>query len=89
MPKARIRIADEFVYALSEIHSERVLGQIRKLIELLPDNPLMGSSDVRECLTRLYGPRLRKLPVSSFVIIYRYENNAVDVLALVYGPTIV
>lgn len=89
MPKARIRIADEFIYALSEVYSERVLDQIRKLIELLPENPLMGSSDVRECLSRLYGPKLRKLPVSSFVIIYRYENDTVDVLALVYGPTII
>ena len=89
MPKATLRIADEFVYALADVYSERVLGQIRKLLELLPDNPEMGSADVRESLLRVYGPNLRKQPVSTFVIVYRYEQDTVDVLALVYGPTVV
>lgn len=89
MREIKLRIADEFVYALSEIYSERVLGQISNLLELLSENPEMGSSDVRESLSRVYGPNLRKLPVSTFVIVYRYENDVVDVLALVYGPTVI
>lgn len=89
MPKPQLRIADEFVYSLAGIYSERVLAQIKKLLSLLPDNPEMGSADVRASLTSTYGPDLRKLPVSTFVIIYRYDGEFIDVLALVYGPTIV
>ena len=89
MPKAKMRIADEFIYALASIYSERLLGQIKSLLSYLPDNPEMGSTDVRESLVQRYGEGLRKLPVSTFVIIYRYDGETVDVLALVYGPAIV
>lgn len=89
MPNAQLRIADEFAYALSNIYSKRVLAQIRKLIELLAENPEMGSADVRDSLTKLYGSNLRKLAVSKFLIIYRYDDQFVDVIALVYGPTVI
>lgn len=89
MPKYPLRIAEEFSHGLAGVYSERVIHQIRTLLELLQDNPEMGSCDVRESLTRVYGSGLRKLPVSSFVIIYRFDGEGIDVLALVYGPAVV
>ncbi len=89
MPKPRLRIAEEFSYALAGIYSQRVLSQIKKLLELLCDNPEMGSKNVRESVRKIYGDDLRMIPVSKFVIVYRYSSDTIDVLALVYGPTIV
>ena len=83
-----LRISQEFQEGLSWVHSPRVLAQIRNLLNLLPDYPNIGSPNVRECLTKLYGPNLRKLPVSTFVIIYRVGDGVVDLLALVYAPRV-
>ncbi|MBQ9001931.1 MAG: type II toxin-antitoxin system RelE/ParE family toxin [Eggerthellaceae bacterium] len=88
MPK-ELRIADEFAYALAGIYPERVLDHIRNLLSLLPDNPEIGSTNVRRSLVDRYGSGIRKLAVSSFVIVYRVSDYYVDVLALVYGPSIV
>ena len=88
MPK-KLRIADEFVNALAGIYSQRVLDHIRNLLSLLTDNPELGSANVRQSLVDRYGEGIRKLPVSTFVIVYRISGNHIDVLALVYGPAIV
>ena len=88
MPKVRVRIADEFLYGLAGIFSERVLDQIRKNVGLLADFPELGSTNVRASLVERYGSNIRKIAISTFVLVYRYENDVVDVLALVYGPSI-
>lgn len=88
MPKARVRVADEFLYGLAGVFSERVLDRVRQDVGLLADFPELGSTNVRASLTERYGSGVRKIVVSTFVIVYRYENNVVDVLALVYGPSI-
>lgn len=88
MPK-KLRIADEFTYALAGIYSQPLLDRIRNILSLLPDNPELGSSNVRQSLIDCYGEGIRKFPVSTFVIVYRISGDFVDVLALVYGPAIV
>ncbi|MDO4291265.1 MAG: type II toxin-antitoxin system RelE/ParE family toxin [Eggerthellaceae bacterium] len=86
--RVEVRIADEFVEGLAAVYSERVLDQIANILNLLQTSPEIGSTQVRPCLTELYGANLRKFPVSTFVIVYRFVGNVVDVLALVYGPTV-
>ena len=88
MPKT-LRIADEFTYALASVYSQRLLDRIRNILCMLPDNPELGSSNVRQSLKDRYGEGIRKFPVSSFVIVYRVSEDFVDVLALLYGPSIV
>lgn len=88
MPKAQLCLADEFIVGLSQIYSERLLQRIRGLLASLAEVPEMGSQNVRQSLVDRYGPNLQKLPVSTFVIVYRYETDTVDVLAIVYGPSI-
>lgn len=88
MPEKQLRIADEFVYALAEIYSDRLLDHVQHLLELLASNPEMGSANVRQSLVDRYGQGIRKIPVSTFVIVYRICEEHVDVLALVYGPAI-
>lgn len=88
MPK-KLRLADEFTYALGSIYSQRVLDHIQNLLSLLPDNPDLGSRNVRQSLIDRYGTGIRKIPVSTFVIVYRVSGDFIDILALVYGPSIV
>lgn len=88
MPRAELRIADEFVYDLTTITSQRLLKEIREAVSLLADHPEMESPDVRPSLTRAFGSGIRKLTVSPFVIVYRYHDDIVDVLSCVYGPRV-
>lgn len=92
MPEAeahyRLRIAREFIEGLSTIYSERLLTQIRGILETLQITPEIGSAHVRESLTQRYGSGLRKIAVSTFIIVYRFDGQTVDVLALVYGPRV-
>lgn len=83
-----IRLSEEFIEGLAQVWSPRVLDHVRDLIETLSANPEIGSPRVRHSLRRRYGDSLRKLPVSTFVIVYRFDGETVDVLALVYGPSV-
>ena len=89
MPSAELRIAEEFSAALAEIYSTRVLSRIESVVRSLAQFPEMGSPRVRRCLVEQYGDNLRQVPVSTFLVVYRYDEKTVDVLALVYGPAVV
>lgn len=89
MPEVQLRIADEFSAGLAQIYSEKLLKRIRQTLQTLVELPEIGSANVRQSLVDRYGPGLRKIPVSTFVIVYHFENNTIDVLALVYGPSVV
>lgn len=88
MPRAKLRIAEEFVGALADIYSDRVLERIRDVLRNLQSFPEMGSSRVRRCLLDRYGAGLCQISVSTFLIVYRYDGETVDTLALVYGPSV-
>ena len=83
-----MRIADEFIEDLAKIYSVRLLNHIRMILEMLEVGPEIGSSFVRTSLTKRFGLGIRKIPVSTFVIVYRFDGTTIDVLALVYGPSI-
>lgn len=83
-----VRIADEFVFGLATVYSQRVLDQIRQYVILLETSPEIGSANVRQSLKDRFGEGIRKIPISTFVIVYRFDGETVDVLALVYGPRI-
>ena len=83
-----LRISDEFVCDLAQVWSEPLRERIRTQLASLQAFPEMGSTDVRPSLTRRYGPGLRKLCISTFVIVYRLTDDAIEVLALVAGPRV-
>ena len=89
MPDVELRISEEFSANLADIYSERVLGRIWDALNNLQSFPEMGSVRVRRCLSDQYGEGLRQVPLSTFLIVYRYDGHVVDVLALVYGPSVV
>lgn len=89
MPSARLRISDEFLEGLADVYSDGVLSRVRSALEGLRTFPEMGSPLVRRSVINLYGEGLRQIPISSFLIVYRYDGACVDVLALVYGPSVV
>ena len=89
MPSAKLRIADEFLEGLADVYSDRILARVRAVLEGLRAFPEMGSPLVRRSVADLYGEGLRQIPISSFLVVYRYDGEFVDVLALVYGPSVV
>lgn len=89
MPSAGLRIAEEFSAALAEIYSTRILSRIESVVRSLVQFPETGSPRVRRCLIEQYGDNLRQVPISTFLVVYRYDEKTVDVLALVYGPAVV
>lgn len=89
MPRADVRIAEEFIAALSEVYSDKILGRIENVLRSLQVFPEMGSPIVRPSLTTMYGEGLRQIAISTQLIVYRYDGKTVDVLALVYGPRVV
>ena len=89
MPDVTLRLADEFVESLAEIHSTRLLERIKSLVSSIASFPELGSPVVRKSLVARYGNKLRHVAVAQFVIVYRHANNVVDILALVYGPRII
>lgn len=89
MPSAQLRIAEEFSVSLAEIYSDNALSRIESAVRNLAQFPEMGSPRVRRCLVELYGDGLWQIPVSTLLIVYRYDGRTVDVLALVYGPAVV
>lgn len=88
MPKATLRIADEFVEDLALIYSGTLLSRIHTVLNQLPQFPDMGSPNVRPSLIQQYGEGIRTLSISSFVLVYRHRDEVVDVLALIHGPRI-
>lgn len=88
MPRASLRIAEEFSASLAEIWSDRMLERIERAVRNLGDYPEMGSPLVRRSLVGQYGDSLRQIPIATFLIVYRYDGQTVDVLALVYGPSV-
>lgn len=89
MPRADVHIAEEFIAALSEVYSDKILGRIENVLRSLQVFPEMGSPIVRPSLTTMYGEGLRQITISTQFIVYRYDGKTVDVLALVYGPRVV
>lgn len=88
MPKVGLRIAEEFSAGLAEIYSARILDRIEGAVGSLTEFPEMGSPLVRRSLVSRYGEGLRQIPISTFLIVCRYDGEEVDVLALVYGPSV-
>ena len=88
MPERRLVIAEEFAYGLANVYSDTLRKRIFGLLRSIQEFPGMGSADVRDSLVERYGEGLRKIGVSSFVIVYRLTDTTIEVLSLVYGPTI-
>lgn len=89
MPKASLHITDELIDGLTQIYSERMFARIKGILNSLMELPQMGSPSARRCLIEAYSEGIRQVPVSTYLIIYRYDGDSVDVLALVYGPTVI
>ncbi|MEG1561210.1 MAG: type II toxin-antitoxin system RelE/ParE family toxin [Raoultibacter sp.] len=88
MAKYEVVVADSFIEDAAALYSDTVFNQLQHFILLLETSPEIGSPRVRASLKAIYGEGIRKIALSSFLIIYRFKNNRVDVLALVYGPSV-
>lgn len=62
--------------------------QTQAPVALLASTPETGSPNVRDSPARRYGPGIRKLSVSSFVIVCRYDGEVTNVLAMAHGRNV-
>lgn len=89
MHSIELRIADEFTDTLAEIYPDALPSRIYSAVSSLVTFPDSGSPLVRKSLVERYGEDIRQLAVSRYVNVHRHVGDTVDVLALVYGPSIV
>jgi plasmid stabilization system protein ParE len=85
---ADIRYSERSIKDVAAIYSSKVQKELDSVLQSLEKFPELGSSQVRNSLKAVFESDLRKMPVSNFLIIYRYTEQTVDILALVYGPTV-
>jgi hypothetical protein len=88
MTHAILRVTESFIEDTGRIYSPRVNERIRQCLNMIEHNPDIGSPLARPYLTERYGADIRTVAISTFVLVYRHNGDFVDVLALVYGPTI-
>jgi hypothetical protein len=88
IPRVQLRITEAFIEDIARIYSARVEQRIRNALLMIENNPDIGSPLARKSLAALYGSGIRTYALSSFVLIYRHDKGYVDILGLVYGPSI-
>ena len=75
----KVLLSEGFKQDLLGVESDRVLSAIFNALDLLEVMPTAGSRDVPESALALFGPGVRKLVVSPFDIIYRYDEVSDEV----------
>ncbi|MCH4213629.1 MAG: type II toxin-antitoxin system RelE/ParE family toxin [Atopobiaceae bacterium] len=73
---------------MADVSSDRILERLLESVHGLSVFPEMGSRLIRETVIERFGEDIRKLVVSPFVIIYRYDGNQVVLLDVLYGPRV-
>ena len=83
MPSAcRIVLSQRFMDDVSDTNSTRIALRARKQIEQLAMFPDMGRHAQSPSLVNRFGRDMRTLVCSSYLIVYRHADDAVEVLAL-------
>lgn len=75
----RVLLSEGFKQDVLIVESDRVLAGIFRALDLLEIMPTAGSRDVPASASALFGQGVRKLVVSPFDIIYRYDEDADEV----------
>lgn len=81
----KIRYSEEFRSVVCEITSGRVVRHLKKLIAELQAFPGMGSTYPRKVLKERYGNDIRTVPVEGYLLVYRYDEEALWLITLVWG----
>ncbi|MEG1561007.1 MAG: type II toxin-antitoxin system RelE/ParE family toxin [Raoultibacter sp.] len=70
----------------SKVHSKKIFAEIKTKVLYLETIPTMGSSDVPQSITEVFGTTVRKLPNPPFLVLYEYceEDQLITVDALIH-----
>ena len=72
---AEVLYADSFFDEMVQVETERVRDNILDATELLAAIPEMGSTNLPRSIVEKYGPDVRKLVVSPFLVLYKLLGN--------------
>ena len=89
MAHRELRLSQNFIEDLQQIYSPKVLGLIKNVLRDLLVYPEMGAQSARPSLVERFGPNIRKVPISTFVLLHRLQGShdeIIEVLGLIYGP---
>lgn len=84
----KIRYSEEFRLVASEITSSRAVRHLKKLIAELQAFPDMGNRYPRKVPRERYGDSIRTIPVEGYFLVYRYDEEALWLITLVWGRTV-
>jgi plasmid stabilization system protein ParE len=81
-----LKITETFVAEASQIYTDKLFNKVFQMVDTLKTMPELGSRNLPESIIKKYGSGCRKLVVSPFDIIYRYNQpqNLVEIIALVH-----
>lgn len=82
----KLVFAESFIENMTQVELESKRDEIFGRIELLADFPELGSSNLPKSICDNYGPRVRKLVVNPFDVVYEYDEveDAAHILGLVH-----
>jgi len=80
-----IRYARQFIDDMKTVRLASKRKKIRRRVEQLSEFPDLGSPNLSDYIVEKYGPDVRKLVVSPFLVVYELDRDAddIDILALV------
>ena len=79
----RMIYTDGFLDDAAAIWSDRVQDRLERMLRAIEAFPGIGSPDIPASIQAAYGPRVRKVVVEPFDLIYEYDPDADAVI--VYG----
>ena len=87
---AKLALSDTFVSQRNDISVERTRAKIDKALRMLAGMPELGSRQVPLSAKARFGAGIRKLSISPYLIVYRYDrpSDVVFVYCLLYVPAI-
>lgn len=83
---AEVLYAASFFDEMAQVETKRVCDNILDATELLAVIPEMGSTNLPKSISEKYGPDVRKLVVSPFLVLYKLlDGNRVLVLGVMHN----
>ena len=77
--------AERFIDDMCAVYSPALRTRIFKAIELLRDNPELGSAAVPRGVTDRFGTNVRRLVEAPFLIVYKIVGDEVWILGLMHS----
>ena len=77
--------AERFIADMTQVSSARVRNRILNEVDLLRENPELGSALVPQGVIDRFGPQVRRLSVPPFLVVYLIAGEEIHVLGIMHA----